>query len=68
MSKLSREQTIEYDKKYYQHPWLKGNTEPITNEKAEGIMDRNITISRVSCPALISDMEIKMSYRQSMIR
>lgn len=37
MSKLSREQTIEYDKKYNQHPWLKGNTEPIPIEKAEGI-------------------------------
>ena len=37
MSKLNREQTITYDKKYNQHPWLKGNTEPIPIEKAEGI-------------------------------
>ena len=37
MSKLNRKQTITYDKKYNQHPWLKGNTEPIPIEKAEGI-------------------------------
>ena len=35
MSKLNREQTITYGKKYNQHPWLKGNTEPIPIEKAE---------------------------------
>ncbi|MGC4018892.1 MAG: aminotransferase class III-fold pyridoxal phosphate-dependent enzyme [Muricomes sp.] len=37
MSELNRVQTIEYDKKYNQHPWLTGNVDAIPIEKAEGI-------------------------------
>ncbi|MCD8214847.1 MAG: aminotransferase class III-fold pyridoxal phosphate-dependent enzyme [Clostridiales bacterium] len=37
MSEISREQVLEYDKKYNQHPWLTGNVNPIPVERAEGI-------------------------------
>lgn len=37
MPKLSREKVLEYDKKYNQHPWLKGDVNPIPVERAEGI-------------------------------
>ncbi|MBQ8941470.1 MAG: aminotransferase class III-fold pyridoxal phosphate-dependent enzyme [Firmicutes bacterium] len=37
MSELTREQVLEYDKKYNQHPWLKGNANAIPVEKADGI-------------------------------
>jgi taurine--2-oxoglutarate transaminase len=37
MSELNREQVLEYDKKYNQHPWLTGNVNPIPVEKADGI-------------------------------
>lgn len=37
MSNLTREEVLEYDKKYNQHPWLKGNVNPIPVERAEGI-------------------------------
>lgn len=37
MSKLDGKTTIEYDKKFNQHPWLKGNINPIAIEKGEGI-------------------------------
>ncbi len=37
MSDLTREQVLEYDKKYNQHPWLTGNVNPIPVEKADGI-------------------------------
>lgn len=37
MSELTREQVLEYDKKYNQHPWLTGNVNPIPVEKADGI-------------------------------
>ncbi|MCD7904525.1 MAG: aminotransferase class III-fold pyridoxal phosphate-dependent enzyme [Clostridiales bacterium] len=37
MSEISREQVLEYDKKYNQHPWLMGNVNPIPVERAEGI-------------------------------
>lgn len=37
MSELTREQVLEYDKAYNQHPWLTGNVNPIPVEKAEGI-------------------------------
>lgn len=37
MSDLTREQVLEYDKKYNQHPWLKGNVNAIPVEKADGI-------------------------------
>lgn len=34
---LTREQIIEYDQKYNQHPWLSGSVNPIPIEKGEGI-------------------------------
>lgn len=34
---LTREEIIEYDKKYNQHPWMPGNVNPIPVEKGEGI-------------------------------
>lgn len=34
---LTREEIIEYDKKYNQHPWLPGAVNPIPIEKGEGI-------------------------------
>ena len=34
---LTRQQVIDYDKKYNQHPWLKGDVEPIPIERADGI-------------------------------
>lgn len=34
---MSREQIIEADKQYNQHPWLTGNINPVPIEKAEGI-------------------------------
>lgn len=34
---LTREQIIEYDQNYNQHPWLSGNVNPIPVEKGEGI-------------------------------
>ena len=34
---LTREEIIEYDIKYNQHPWLPGNVNPIPIEKGEGI-------------------------------
>lgn len=37
MNKLDGKTTIEYDKKFNQHPWLKGNINPIAIEKGEGI-------------------------------
>lgn len=37
MSELTREQVLEYDKAYNQHPWLTGNVDPIPVEKADGI-------------------------------
>jgi len=37
MSELTREQVLEYDKRYNQHPWLTGNVNPIPVERAEGI-------------------------------
>lgn len=37
MSNLTREEVLEYDKKYNQHPWLTGNANPIPVERAEGI-------------------------------
>ncbi len=37
MSELTREQVLEYDKAYNQHPWLTGNVNPIPVEKADGI-------------------------------
>lgn len=37
MSNLSREKVVEYDNKYNQHPWLKGNVNSIPIEKADGI-------------------------------
>ena len=37
MSDITREEVLEYDKKYNQHPWLTGNVNPIPVERAEGI-------------------------------
>lgn len=37
MSELTRDKVLEYDKTYNQHPWLKGNVNPIPVEKADGI-------------------------------
>lgn len=37
MTKLDGKTTIEYDKKFNQHPWLKGDINAIAIEKAEGI-------------------------------
>ena len=37
MSNLDGKKTIEYDKKFNQHPWLKGDVEAIAIEKADGI-------------------------------
>lgn len=37
MSDLSRDKVLEFDKAYNQHPWLKGNVNPIPIEKADGI-------------------------------
>lgn len=37
MSNLNGSQVVELDKKYNQHPWLKGNINPIAVEKADGI-------------------------------
>lgn len=37
MSDITREEVLEYDKKYNQHPWLTGNINPIPVERAEGI-------------------------------
>lgn len=37
MSDLTREEVLEYDKKYNQHPWLTGNVDPVPVERAEGI-------------------------------
>lgn len=34
---LTRQQVIDYDKKYNQHPWLKGDIDPIPIERADGI-------------------------------
>lgn len=37
MSELTREEIIEYDQKYNQHPWLTGTVNPIPVEKGDGI-------------------------------
>lgn len=37
MSELTREEIIQYDQEYNQHPWLPGNVNPIPIEKADGI-------------------------------
>ncbi len=37
MSELTREQVMEYDHEYNQHPWLTGNIEATPVERAEGI-------------------------------
>lgn len=37
MSHITREEVLEYDKKYNQHPWLTGTVNPIPVERAEGI-------------------------------
>ena len=37
MAALTRDQIVEYDKKYNQHPWMAGNVNAIPIEKAEGI-------------------------------
>lgn len=37
MSDITREQVLEYDKKYNQHPWLSGTVNAIPVERAEGI-------------------------------
>ncbi|MDO4649760.1 MAG: aminotransferase class III-fold pyridoxal phosphate-dependent enzyme [Eubacteriales bacterium] len=37
MAELTREQVIEYDRKYNQHPWLAGDVEATPIERAEGI-------------------------------
>lgn len=37
MSDITREEVLEYDKKYNQHPWLTGKVEPIPVERADGI-------------------------------
>ncbi|MDR3216624.1 MAG: aminotransferase class III-fold pyridoxal phosphate-dependent enzyme [Clostridiaceae bacterium] len=37
MSKLTKQQVVEYDKTYNQHPWLIGNIDPLAVERAEGI-------------------------------
>ncbi len=37
MSDITREQVLEYDRNYNQHPWLTGNIDPIPVEKADGI-------------------------------
>lgn len=37
MSDITREEVIEYDKKYNQHPWLTGTADAIPIERAEGI-------------------------------
>lgn len=34
---LTREEIIEFDQKYNQHPWLPGNVNPVPAEKGEGI-------------------------------
>ncbi len=34
---IDREHVVEYDKKYNQHPWLKGDVDAVPVEKAEGI-------------------------------
>ncbi|MDR3294083.1 MAG: aminotransferase class III-fold pyridoxal phosphate-dependent enzyme [Clostridiales bacterium] len=35
--KLSKQQIVDYDKAYNQHPWLTGSVEPLAIERAEGI-------------------------------
>ncbi|MCC8097793.1 MAG: aminotransferase class III-fold pyridoxal phosphate-dependent enzyme [Eubacterium sp.] len=37
MSELTREQVLEYDGKYNQHPWLTGNVDAVPIERADGI-------------------------------
>lgn len=37
MSELTREEVIQYDKEYNQHPWLPGSVNPIPVERADGI-------------------------------
>ena len=37
MSDITREQVLEYDRSFNQHPWLTGNIAPIPVERAEGI-------------------------------
>lgn len=37
MDELNREQVLEYDRNYNQHPWLTGNVNAIPVERAEGI-------------------------------
>ena len=37
MSDITREQVLEYDKSFNQHPWLTGNIDPIPVERADGI-------------------------------
>ncbi len=37
MSELTRQQIIDYDKQYNQHPWLKGDINPIPIERGDGI-------------------------------
>ena len=37
MSDITREEVLEYDKKYNQHPWLTGTVNPIPVERADGI-------------------------------
>ena len=37
MSELTRDEIIAFDKKYNQHPWLKGDINPIPIERADGI-------------------------------
>ncbi len=37
MAEITREQVLEYDRKYNQHPWLTGNVDSIPVERAEGI-------------------------------
>ncbi len=37
MLDITREQVLEYDHNFNQHPWLKGNIDPIPVERADGI-------------------------------
>lgn len=37
MPNLTREEVLEYDQKYNQHPWLTGTVDAIPVEKGEGI-------------------------------
>ncbi|MCC8022541.1 MAG: aminotransferase class III-fold pyridoxal phosphate-dependent enzyme [Clostridiales bacterium] len=37
MSHLTKEQVLDWDRSYNQHPWLPGSTEPLPIERADGI-------------------------------